>query len=554
MQFLPIVERELRVAARHSRTWWRRILTLLLGLIILAFTWATASRWTTFGQIGHMVFQTLTVFGFIYALFAGPLATTDCLSRERREGTLGLLFLTDLRGYDVVFGKLAASSLDVALGLLAALPLLALPVLAGGINLTQFACVVLMLFNVMVLSLAIGVFSSSMLASNRASLSLTFIILLFLTLGLPFVGDQILRIGNRSSVSGFFYMCCPLWGLVLSLNNSGLGSPITKYWLNIAGTQGLAWVLLGVACIRTGRYWRELPESKLARWWRERGERGKRHRARRSLQRRRTSLGQNPVAWLEGRDRLQENALALLVGAAALFCVIQHSRSPRTWSPGDWFVIWPTLSHYSLCLWIAIQAPRRFADDRQSGALELLLCTPLPSRTIVKGTMAVLWRRFGKPLIGMVLLDAYVVDAYVGQHGGWLREPGRSLILLCQCAALVFPLQGYAFARVGLYQGLAKASSLRATFTLVWGLGVLPWALFIGFVLFCDLGRPFLFFLPRITQPLACLSWAGAHLVVFAVFLSRASWELRHNFRELASGDAIPWWKRAWDGLTEDFR
>ena len=28
--------------------------------------------------------------------------TADSLSAEKREGTLGLLFLTDLRGYDVV--------------------------------------------------------------------------------------------------------------------------------------------------------------------------------------------------------------------------------------------------------------------------------------------------------------------------------------------------------------------------------------------------------------------------------------------------------------------
>ncbi|HQU46125.1 MAG TPA: hypothetical protein PK867_25150, partial [Pirellulales bacterium] len=37
--------------------------------------------------------------------------TADCISSERREGTLGLLFLTDLRGHDVVLGKLVVAGL-----------------------------------------------------------------------------------------------------------------------------------------------------------------------------------------------------------------------------------------------------------------------------------------------------------------------------------------------------------------------------------------------------------------------------------------------------------
>ncbi len=108
-------------------------------------------------------------------------------------------------------------------------------------------------------------------------------------------------------------------------------------------------------------------------------------------------------------------------------------------------------------------------------------------------------------------------------------------------------------ARVGLYQGLAKANSLRATFTLIWSLGLLPWALFIAFLVGFEIGRRYLPFLPRINDRLAFVSWAGAHLLVFAVFLIRASWELVKHFRELAAGTAIPWWKRAWESLVEDF-
>ena len=120
-----------------------------------------------------------SVFGMVYALLAGPLATVDCLSHERREGTLGLLFLTDLRSYDVVFGKTAAASLSTVLALTAALPVVAIPILMGGVSLMQLAVVMLALVNIMFLSLAIGVCASSLFASARASLAVTLAVLFF---------------------------------------------------------------------------------------------------------------------------------------------------------------------------------------------------------------------------------------------------------------------------------------------------------------------------------------------------------------------------------------
>ena len=45
-----------------------------------------------------------------YCLLEGTRLAADCRGEEKREGTLGLLFLTDLQGYDVVLGKYLATS------------------------------------------------------------------------------------------------------------------------------------------------------------------------------------------------------------------------------------------------------------------------------------------------------------------------------------------------------------------------------------------------------------------------------------------------------------
>ena len=107
-------------------------------------------------QIALVLFGILTGGGVLYCLFCGVRLTADCLSEEKREGTLGLLFLTDLKGYDVVLGKLAATSLNSFYGVLAVVPMLALPLLLGGVTPGEFWRMALVALNTLFFSLARG--------------------------------------------------------------------------------------------------------------------------------------------------------------------------------------------------------------------------------------------------------------------------------------------------------------------------------------------------------------------------------------------------------------
>ena len=60
---------------------------------------------------------------------------------------MGLLFLTDLKGYDVVLGKFIARSLPALYGLLALLPLIGIPLLLGGVTGSEFWRMALALVN-----------------------------------------------------------------------------------------------------------------------------------------------------------------------------------------------------------------------------------------------------------------------------------------------------------------------------------------------------------------------------------------------------------------------
>jgi ABC-type transport system involved in cytochrome c biogenesis permease component len=546
MRFLPIVERELRVAARQPKTWWRRVLTMGVALAVFAFVYLTVGQWTSLSGIGQQLFSMLSGFGMVYALLAGPLATVDCLSHERREGTLGLLFLTDLRSYDVVLGKTVAASLNIVLSLMAALPVVALPILMGGVSLTQLTFVMLALVNIMFLSLAIGVCASSLFASSRASLAATLAFLLFLSLGLVFVGEEILRIriGTGSRAAAYFYMVCPIYTMECCLGGS-MRAPMREYWLNMGGMHALGWVCLFVACRRTANSWRDLPASARVRRWRERLERWRKGSVASRLAWRESMLARNPVSWLEGRDRLQARMLWAIILGSAIFLAIRYVHSPKAWPDEGWLILWPFLSQYVLCLWIAIQAPRRLADDKQSGALELLLCTPITPGEIVRGSMRILRRRFGRAMAALVALDLFIFFAHFSKYGGWRRGWYPDLLPLAIYAAVVFPVQGYSLARIGLYEGLVRSNSVRATFMAIWKVGLLPWVLFIGFLMTWDAIRSHFRVLPNIGEQLAFASWAGAHLLPCGIFLAHANWRLHQNFRALAAQSARPaWWKR----------
>src|SRR3954469_20027053 len=131
MTFLPIVTRELRVAARKRSTYWIRFAFATLALALGAWSFLTF-QFVGFGMVaGKILFAGLTGLIWLYAVLGGIFKTADALSEEKREGTLGLLFLTDLKGYDIVFGKIVAASVNWFFGLLALFPVLALSLLMG---------------------------------------------------------------------------------------------------------------------------------------------------------------------------------------------------------------------------------------------------------------------------------------------------------------------------------------------------------------------------------------------------------------------------------------
>ena len=510
------------------------MLTTAVALALFSFILLAISQWCSFSIIGHDVFSALSVVGTIYALLAGPLTTADCLSRERREGTLGLLFLTDLRSYDVVLGKLVAASLNIALDLTATLPVVAIPILMGGVSLSEFAFVPLTLVNIMFFSLAVGACASAFFASGRSALAVTLGTLLLLTLGLMFLGDVVLGIQMDSPAAPWFYLLCPAYAMQSWIGGS-FATPEWDYWLNMGCTHALGWICLAIATWHTRNSWRNLPVSARRRCWHERINRWRKGDGASRLAWRKSLLDNNPVSWLAGRDRLQPRLLWGILLIAAILGAITHLLAPDKWPDPAWVVLWPIYTHYMLCLWIAIQAPRRLADDKESGALELLLCTPVTPARIVQGCMLTLQRWFGRSVLALLLLDVFFALACFAADTSARRGlPSQSMLHFGLCVLLISPVQTYSLARIGLYQGLVEASSVRATLMVIWKAALLPWLAWAAVMLVLQTTWRYWNFPVRLTEGNSFAALIGMHLLVCGFFLAHASWRLRWNFRALA--------------------
>src|SRR5579872_7340506 len=107
MIVLPVIERELRVQSRQAFTYWLRVIGA--GTLVLIGIYSEFARgWSSMRPVqapGAQLFGHLTTTLFFTIWILVPLATADCISRERREDTLGLLFLTPLKAMDIVTAK-----------------------------------------------------------------------------------------------------------------------------------------------------------------------------------------------------------------------------------------------------------------------------------------------------------------------------------------------------------------------------------------------------------------------------------------------------------------
>lgn len=426
MTRFPIVQRELLVSSRKPLTFWTRMVAALLGFGAVLLIVGIDPDLMIAGALGAKLFRWLTIAAFCACLFGGALLTADCLSSEKRAGTLGLLFLTDLRGYDVVLGKLAAKSIPAVLCLLAIFPMLALPILLGGVTGGDFWRIVLVLLNTLFLSASIGMASSVLFREARNAIA-TAEFLLFVIAFAPMALSLVLP----APWQVFAQLLSPLFTF-LSAMPGPIRSPASFFW-SVFTLHVIGWFCVIAAGLRAQTSWHEDHKARpLQDRWRE----TLRGRSPARLALRRLLLPINPILWLEGRKQALRFGLISLFVLLALACWAVNRDRAFHWSDIHYSIGTVLFLHLLLQILVAYHTSTRIIEAKRDGALTAVLSTRMSVEDVARGELLAARRLFGWPLFIVLMFDTSWMFAVI-RHSDGRDAAAAILITLCLAAVLI---------------------------------------------------------------------------------------------------------------------
>jgi ABC-2 type transport system permease protein len=195
----PIVAKEYR---SRMRTWRSPVAMMVYILLIGGVGFAVFSletRVSGFGvggsNYGQILFSVLVGFQVVLLAFVTPALTAGAISSERERQTIDLLFVTRIRPFSIIWGKLLASMSFVILLLVLSVPIFSLVFLFGGIELDQvvyaFLVTLVTAFTLGVMGIAFSTWLRRSLVATVVSYVAAFVLLVgTLAFGLVFPTDM----------------------------------------------------------------------------------------------------------------------------------------------------------------------------------------------------------------------------------------------------------------------------------------------------------------------------------------------------------------------------
>ncbi|MGH7970899.1 MAG: hypothetical protein ACREIC_19435, partial [Limisphaerales bacterium] len=428
------------------------------------------------GSWGRTLHFYLFLAGLSMAIGPAIQMSAGLFAEERRQQTLGLLYLTGMGPGELFFGKILGGALISSSELLALAPLIAVPFLSGGVSFELFVATAVCLPTVFVLVLAMGCLASAICRQEGTALVLSGVLLGVCCLALPLPYNMGLWLSGKVPFDQIWLAFSPALGPWM-VSRHFAGFPRVDFWLCTAATWDWSILCLGLAAILLKRTWRRDVQGAAAEGWQARwndyelGDASWRQALRQRV------LAANAYQWLAQRDRRAVLQAWSFIAAVCIFWLLGWSMWPRVWpSP---------LNYYSTAIvlllgvdWLVSHAAaRRMSTDRRDGGLELLLTTPLRPEDLLAGQRAALDEQFRPVKIGLCALLLVMVAA-----GFFTRSWTRHGIVSYLAAWAIFfawcarparrsaPLAMWVAANCGrpLYAAFRRSGSWNRAWPLYW--------------------------------------------------------------------------------------
>jgi ABC-type transport system involved in multi-copper enzyme maturation permease subunit len=338
-----------------------------------------------------------------YLVLQTPQLTAGVIAEERRQQTLGLLFLSGLSAWEVFASKLFSAAVVAFSDLLALFPMLAIPFLIGGVSFNLFLATICVLPNILLFVLAVCLLASVLTRDDGTALIVA-AVLLFLLCGVgPLVYLAQSRFSPGAIPSSAWLLLSPAYGPYLVWRGLG-ATPVSEFWRNWGMTLAWSGLCLGTAAATLNSLWREREDEFGSVGWRSRWQEWLHGNVRGRRQLASTWLPVNPFVWLAARDRQPATMAWLVVGGIAGGWLVCWAAWPHRWPSVPNFFLTATLLNLALRWLIYYTAARSLGEARRDGTYELLLTTPLSPSDIVSGQFEALglhFRRVMRTVLGL---------------------------------------------------------------------------------------------------------------------------------------------------------
>jgi hypothetical protein len=436
------LQRELRAGARRSGTYWVRIFACALAALAL---FQDASK----NFAGRDLFFTALTLAFVACVFEGVRRGAGAIADERREGTLGLLFLTALTGPELMLGKFLAIGISALQTALAAAPVMAAGLLLGGISFWEFVRSGIAVWHTLSLSICMSMLGSVRTTDPIRVMTRTWVFLIGLfpiLMTALWFKVRLLQWANPMT---------PVLGITDGYYSGGRAA----YWTSLLLYQSLAVGALYLAGRRLFKDWQTAEEARFKedavkvaydelpknsnfvpartrdgpRWFKS-----------------------NPLEWLTLRDmKLHEGRWGIFLLALIAGGVVQIA--PKL------AILLLTLGFGCGIFALCISSTRLIASLQQSGALELLLTTPMGERGLIDGHRRGLRKIFRWPF----------VVGYCVLFGTAMRQnPDDRFIVFYILAGVI--LLAWATPWIGILVGLKAKNPRRAVLWTIFLVMALP--------------------------------------------------------------------------------
>ena len=470
-------QRELTVRGRAGSTYLARTIAAVSAVVMLAsILGSSALSPASVAGAGRHLFEVILQFLFVFAVFEGVRCTAFGIVGERKGGTLGLLFLTSMRGHDVLLGKVGGGMASTLSTLMVFSPLIAVPMLLGGVDLVTLLAGVSVLLSGMLVSMACGALASATSSSAMGSLTKAFALAAVFTFAPVLLAWMAGVVGPPAPM--IFGSMSPAVALMAVVESSPKAPLTWVFWFGQGGVLLIAGALMASAGAALRRNWAAEAFSPSGRRTVKQVNiddllhgLGKRFA---SLQRL-VPAPANPLS-RSLAARLGLNRWLPVFALTAVVSSLLHAFTLETQdSQTHW--ITKTILYFGFSLLFAYVSVETLSEAKRSGEMEILMTTPLPDGKLT----AALWRLFRR-LIGWTVaaeLGGLMVGVGMIIGFGWRSSHVQLTNLMDELvqAPLMLALSALnycAMAWLGMWVGLRAKSTGRGVTTVFVLAAVVP--------------------------------------------------------------------------------